>query len=416
MTGKVIDDTDGEVCLGSVFCKVLINGKDGRGGRIFGTETVTAADNLDTVSADFVESGNNVEVKRFAESARLFGTVKYGDFLCGCGDGFCKFSSYERTVQSDFDKTDFFAFCHQVVDNFFGNVANGAHRDDDSVGIGSAVVVEEFIVGAEFGIDFVHVGFYDGRKCIVVGVAGFSVLEEDITVLGRAAKCGMFGVQSTVTESTDSVHVNHFGEVFVIPSGNFLNFVRGTETVKEVQERNASLDGGKVCNGTEVHDFLCVGLGKHGKTGLTAGINVGVIAEDVQSVRCYASCGYVDDAGKKFAGNLVHIRDHQKKTLRCGVSGGQSTGCQGTVNGTGSAGLGLHLDDLYIFTENVLRRFAKDVLVGCRPGVCDFCHRAGRRDGVDGGNFRERVRYVRGGSVTIHRDFLSLYHEVFLRI
>ena len=39
-----------------------------------------------------------------------------------------------------------------------------------------------------------------------------------------------------------------------------------------------------MCHGGEVHDFLHVALAQHGETGLAAGHDVGVIAEDVQRV------------------------------------------------------------------------------------------------------------------------------------
>jgi hypothetical protein len=101
--------------------------------------------------------------------------------------------------------------------------------------------------------------------------------------------------------------------------------VRGTEAVEEVEERNSALDGREVCNGTEVHNFLNVRRAKHSKTCLTASIDIGVVTEDVKSVRSYASCGNVDNAREKLACDLIHIGDHQEKTLRSGISSSESS-------------------------------------------------------------------------------------------
>ena len=45
------------------------------------------------------------------------------------------------------------------------------------------------------------------------------------------------------------------------------------------------------------------------------------------------------------AGNLVHVRNHQKQALGGGEGGGKSTGLEGAVDGTGGTGLRLHLLD-----------------------------------------------------------------------
>ena len=306
--------------------------------------------------------------------------------------------------------------CVHVIDDLFRDVADGAHRDDHAVSVRRTVVVEETVVGAEFLVDLAHVLLDDPGDRVVVRVAGFSVLEEDIPVLGRAAEHRVLGVDGAGTERGDRVHIHHLGEIFVIPDRNLLDLVRGAEAVKEVDERHATLDRREVCDGAEVHNFLLVGLGEHRETGLTAGINVGVIPEDVQRVRSDATGRDMNDAGEQLAGDLIHIRDHQEQTLRRRVGGRQRTGSERAVYGTGGACLGLHLDDFHAFPENVSRRLTENVLIGRRPGVGHLCHRAGRGDRVNRGDFRERVRYVRGCRVTVHRKFFSFYHWVILRL
>ena len=178
--------------------------------------------------------------------------------------------------------------------------------------------------------------------------------------------------------------------------------MRGSEAVEEVEHGNTSLDSGKVSYCGEVHNFLRVGFSHHSETGLTACINVTVVAENVQGVRSNAARGNVDNAGKEFARDLVHIRDHKEKTLRSRVCSGECTCCERTVNGTGSTCFGLHFDNLYCVTHDVLQTAGG-------PCIGYVSHNRRRRDGVDGSNFRKRIRSVSGGGVTIHGKLFSCH-------
>ena len=226
------------------------------------------------------------------------------------------------------------------------------------------------------------------------------MLEEDIAVLVRTAHGRVLRVQCALTERLDSIHIAHFLEILIIPDGDLLDLVGGTEAVEEVDERNTALDGSQMRNSAEIHNLLRVGLSEHCKTGLTTCIDVGVVTEDVQRVGSDAACRYVEHAGQQLTGDLVHIRDHEEQTLRSGVGGGQRTGIQRAVNGTRSTSLGLHLLDLNGSTEDVF-----DAL--CRPLVNIVCHRAGRRDRIDTGDFREGVGDICRSIVAVHRLLLT---------
>jgi hypothetical protein len=125
-----------------------------------------------------------------------------------------------------------------------------------------------------------------------------------------------------------------------------------------------------------------------------------VISEDVKRVRRYATSGNVEYTGKKLTGDLIHVGDHQKKTLRSGISGGESTGCKRTVNSTSGTGLGLHFDNVNGSSENVLKTLS------C-PLISVVSHRAGRCDGVNTRNFCESVAYMSGSLVTVHGKLFS---------
>ena len=292
----------------------------------------------------------------------------------------------------------------QVVDDLLGHVADGTHGHDNAVSIGCAVVVEQLIVGTQLGVDLVHVLLHHGGQLGVVLVAGLAVLEEDVAVLVGAAHMGMLGVQGMAAELSHGVHVAHILQILVVPHGDLLDLMAGAEAVEEVDERNLAGQGGQMCHGAQVHDLLHVALAQHGKAGLAARHNVGVVTEDVQGVGGHGTGGDVEHAGQLLCCDLVHIGDHQQQTLRRGVGGGQRTCAQRAVNGAGRTGLGLHLDHLDLGAEDVLQA------VGA-PLVNKVGHGAGRRDGVDGSYLGKRIGNMRCGVIAIHGFHFS-YHNV----
>ena len=160
-------------------------------------------------------------------------------------------------------------------------------------------------------------------------------------------------------------------------------------------------------HGGDVLGLLHGAGGKHRETGLAAGHHVLVVAEDGQGVGRQGTCGHVEDGRKHFTCNLVHVRNHQKKTLGGGIGRRERTGLQGTVDGTRGAGLALHLGDLDGLAPEIL------LSVG-RPFVHVFRHRGGRRDRIDGGMLAEQVSDVRSGLVTVTGDeFLFFSHNRF---
>ena len=217
----------------------------------------------------------------------------------------------------------------------------------------------------------------------------------------------MLGVHGVVAERLDGVHVEHVLEVAVVPLGDLLDLVGGAEAVEEVDERHATLDGGEVRHGREVHDLLHVALGEHGEAGLATGHDVGLVTEDVEGLRGHATSGDVEDARQVLASDLVHVRDHEQQALRRRVGRREGAGAQGAVDGAGGATLGLHLDDVDGGAEDILHALGG-------PLVDVVGHGARRGDRVDARHLRVRIRDVCGGLVAVHcleltRHILSFY-------
>ena len=130
-----------------------------------------------------------------------------------------------------------------------------------------------------------------------------------------------------------------------------------------------------------------------------------MVTEDTQCVRSQCTGRYMEYARQEFTGNFVHVRDHQKKTLRSSVSSSQRTSLKRTVNCTGSTTFRLHF--LYQYC------FAEDVLTSCgSPFVYVLSHSRRRSDGVDSCYFREHIRDMCCSLVTITCDeFLLFSHN-----
>ena len=120
-----------------------------------------------------------------------------------------------------------------------------------------------------------------------------------------------------------------------------------------------------------------------------------MIAENVKRVGSDASCRYMEYRRKQLARYLIHIGDHEKKTLGSGVCCCECACCEGTVNGSGRAGFGLHLRHLNGCAEDVF-------LTLRRPLVDIVSHGARRSYGVDTRNLRERIRHIRCSVVAVH--------------
>ena len=124
--------------------------------------------------------------------------------------------------------------------------------------IGSAVVIEQLIISADLSVYLIHVILNNGRNSVIVAVAGFSCLEEDIAVLSGAAENRVLRIDSPVSEFLNSVHIYHRSYVFLVPYLDLLDLMRGPESVKEMKERYSSLNSRQMSYGSEIHYLLNV--------------------------------------------------------------------------------------------------------------------------------------------------------------
>ena len=303
------------------------------------------------------------------------------------------------------DHTNLLTVSVQIVDSLASCIGSRTHQDDHAVSILSSVVREEVILTTGDLRELAKILLNNLGNCIVVGVAGLTVCEEGLGVLGRAACDGALGAHGAVAEALYVLLLDERTDVLLIHKLDLMILVRGAEAVEEVDEGHARLQRSEVRHGGEVHDLLHAAFAQHGETGLTAGHHVLVIAKDAQGMRGQRAGADVEHAGDELACNLVHVGDHEQQTLRRGECGGEGTGLQRAVHGTGSASLRLHLLHADGLTPEVLAATGS-------PLIDMLGHGRAGSDGIDGSHLREHVTDMRGSLVAITSDkFLFFSHK-----
>ena len=378
--GEIVFDTNGEVLLqrGSLL---FVEDRLRHGRReFFARETKTAGGKFDVGAADFFQSGADVEVERFCRGTRFLRAVENGDGFHAGRESGGKSVDVERTIEADFDETDFFAFSDETFDSFFDDTAAGAHHDDDVFGIRSTNEVKQMILTAGDLGEFVHVLLDDAGDRVVVRVARFASLEEDVRVLRGTADDRAIRIQRTFANFLDQGRVDHGGDLFVRHLVDAVDLVGDTETIIEMEERDAGFHRGRMSDHGHVLSFLNGTGDEHRPTGGTAGHHVGVVAENGECVRRDAAGGHVEHAGGQFTSDLEHVRDHEEKTLGSRKGTRQSTGLERTVNGTDRTGFTLHFDDLRNDAEDILHAAGS-------PFVSQFAKVRRRRNGIDRHDF-----------------------------
>ena len=254
----------------------------------------------------------------------------------------------------NYEYANLFALCVELFNNSADSFGSRAHDDDDIFCILSAVIIEQMIFTAGQLADFAHVILYDFRQSIVIGVNSLTSLEVNIRVLCGAADNRIIRVQTAFTECIYRILIQQLFKISIIHNLNLLDFMGGTEAVEEVQERYATFDSTQMCYACQIHNLLYAAFSQQCEAGLTGSHNVLVVTEDRQRACCQCTCGNVENCGQQLAGHFIHIRNHQKQALRCGVGSSQRTCLQRAVNCAGGTCLGLHFHQLNGLPENVL--------------------------------------------------------------
>ena len=303
----------------------------------------------------------------------------------------------------------FLIFGIDIVDDLFRRIANGTHGNHHGFRRGRAIVVKQVIAAADAFVDLIHGLLHHGGQCIIVAVCCFTGLEENVRILSAAAQHRMIGVQGFGTETLDQRRVEHVVEIVIVPGRHLANLMGCAESVEEVQERNFSLQRGQMSHSRQIHDFLRIVGAQQSITRLTAGHDIGVIAEDGQRMSGQRAGRYMDHAGQLASGNLVHVGDHQQQALGCGKRSRQGAGSQGSVDCAGRTAFGLHLGHTDRLAEQI------QPAVG-GPFVHTFCHDRRRRDRINRGDFGKRISDMGSSRIAVHRFHRSFNQNASLSL
>ncbi len=103
-------------------------------------------------------------------------------------------------------KADLFTLGIEIIHGFAGCLTDGAHGDDDALGILRAMIVEEVVLAARDLREIRHGFLYKLRQRLVILVGGFLRLEVDVRVLRRAADDRMIRVQCACTAQNPDIY------------------------------------------------------------------------------------------------------------------------------------------------------------------------------------------------------------------
>ena len=320
MVGEVVIDADGEVVFGGIFLEFVEDGLGHGRGELFGGQTITAADDLGLSGADdgfpgFGHGGDDVEVEGLAEGSGFLGAVEDGDGFGRLGERGQEILGVERTIEVDGEDADLFAFGIEGVAGLVHGADGGTHEDDDAIGVRGAVVFKEVILAAGLFGEAIHGFLDDAGNGVVVGIACFASLEEDVRVLSGAADGGVFGRQAAIVVGLDEVLIDEGARVVKAEEVDAVDFVGCAEAVKEVKEGHAGFERRHLRDHGEVLGFLNGGRGEHGKTGGACVHDVAVVAKDGQRVAGQTSRRDVENGRGQFAGDFEHVGDFEQQPL-----------------------------------------------------------------------------------------------------
>ena len=143
-------------------------------------------------------------------------------------------------------------------------------------------------------------------------------LEINVRILRRAAQHRMVGRQRARAMLEHARLVDHRPHDLIRHHLDLRDLVRRAEAVEEMQKRNARFERGGVRDERKILRFLHGGRAEHRPAGRARRHHVAVIAEDGKRLRRQRARRDVKHRRRQFAGNLVHVRDHQQQPLRGG--------------------------------------------------------------------------------------------------
>ena len=190
-----------------------------------------------------------IQVQWFTFCTRLFCAVKHSNSLYCLRNSSQQVLYREWTIQVYRNHSHFLAFFHLVVNHLASSFASRSHQNDDVLCILCTIIREDMIFTSCQIRDLFQVAFNYIWNIVIMLVTCFTMCKEGLWVFSGTTCYRAFGCQCTITETLNVVVVNHVFDSLFINHFNFMIFMRGTETIKEIDEWNACFQGCQVWYG-----------------------------------------------------------------------------------------------------------------------------------------------------------------------
>ena len=174
--------------------------------------------------------------------------------------------------------------------------------------------------------ELVHGLLDDGRGLEVEGVDRLPRLEEHVGVLSGAPDEGALRAETAGAVRHQQLVVDHGAHVVLGQLLNLVDLGAGAEAVEKVDKGHPGLHGSRLCNEGEIHDLLRRVAGQEPPSGGAHSHHIAVVAKDGERLAGEATRGNVKDRGRKLAGDLVHVGNHQEQALGGGKGSRQGAG------------------------------------------------------------------------------------------
>eukprot|EP00906_Rhabdomonas_costata_P005593 RCo008352 len=395
--GEVITDPEGEVSLGLSLAQVGEGGHHQLRGDILGAQTIPPANNVN-LAVPPREGGHGVHEQGFTLRGDLLASVQHRDPLHRLRENLEELLLSERSVQVDHHHANLlFLVLHQPIAGLHGSRRGRAHQHKDVLSIRGTEVLVQLVRAPGVLGDLVHRLLNDLHHVGVERVGALLVLEEHVGALVRPTQGGVHRVQGAGAVQLHGLVGHQLADFLVGEQQDLVHFVRGTESIHEVNEGQAAPQGGDVGDQGKVVGLLHAERAEHRRPSLSDGHDILVASKDGKRLTRNLAGGDVDHTGKQLPSDFVDVGNHQQQPLGGRVGGAHRTHGQGTVHRTGGAGLGLHLADVHDLPEAVLLSLG-------HPNVGELSQDGAGSDGVDKDGIGQAIRHVGRGIGAINGE------------
>ena len=248
--------------------------------------------------------------------ARFFGAIQHRHRPGALRQRCQQVGGGEWAIEAHFQDADFLAAAQQFIDHLFAGADGRAHNDDHALCLRVAVKLKRFVLTAGGGSEIVHRFLDMVIHRVVPRIGGLPGLEISVGVGRGSADHRVFRVERALAMLSDLILRQQGANSVIRQRGDFVDFVRSTETIKEMNKRHPALQGGDMRDQREILRFLNAAGAQHGAPGLADRHHIGMVAENRQRVGGDSAGGDVQDKRHQLAGQFVQRGDHQQQALR----------------------------------------------------------------------------------------------------